>query len=104
MTQPDGIPMGADDGDSDSDSDSNPQDKVGVQQSLNLSINILDDFGEPMYVTPEGVEYRIRKSTRNVFTYRPPSEQWLYICSEASWPDVAATLGLRVRRKKKSST
>lgn len=61
----------------------------------------MEDFGEPIHTTKDGVEFRIRKSTGSVFTHHPRTEEWVYLCPLQTWPEVAKRFGLRVVAKKK---
>jgi len=67
-------------------------------------MEIMEDFGEPIYTDKQGVEFRIRKSTGSVFTYHPRTEEYVYLCTLQLWPEVAKRFGLRVVRKEKKPT
>jgi hypothetical protein len=67
----------------------------------------MEDFSEPLYTTEDGLQFRLRKSTQSIFTYRPATDEWVYLCTIDTWPDIAKKFGLRVikkRRKSKSKT
>ncbi len=61
----------------------------------------MEEFGEPIYTSPLGVEFRIRESTGSVYTYHPRTEEWVNLCTLERWPDVAKRFGLRVIKKGK---
>lgn len=61
----------------------------------------MEDFSEPLYTTDDGVEFRLRKSTQSIFTHRPNTDEWIYLCSVENWPEIAKRFGLRVIKKKK---
>lgn len=59
----------------------------------------MEGFGKPIYTSPLGVEFRVRASTSSVFTHHPRTEEWVYLCTLKSWPDVAKRFGLRPVKK-----
>ncbi len=63
----------------------------------------LEDFSEPIYTDANGMQFLIRKSTKSVFTYRPATEELVFLCGLATWPAVAKRFGLEVRKKNKNN-
>lgn len=63
----------------------------------------MEGFGKPIYTSPLGVEFRVRESTKSVFTYHPRTEEWVYLCTMKSWPDVAKRFGLRAVKKREKA-
>lgn len=61
----------------------------------------LEGFSEPIYTDSDGMQFLIRSATKSVFTYHPATEELVYLCGIASWPDVAKRFGLEVRKKVK---
>jgi len=61
----------------------------------------MKDFSEPLYTTPDGLEFRLRGSTQSIFTHRPATDEWVYLCKLETWPDIAKKFGLRVIKKRK---
>lgn len=59
----------------------------------------MEGFGEPIYTSPLGVEFRVRESTSSVFTHHPRTGEWVYLCTLKSWPEVAKKFGLRAVKK-----
>lgn len=57
------------------------------------------DFGETIYTDGAGMQFRIRKSDQMVFTFRPSTDELVFLCSGKDWPKVAKRLGLKVRKK-----
>ena len=62
----------------------------------------MEGFSDPIYTDAKGMQFLIRQSTKSVFTYRPTTEELVFLCGLASWPTVAKRFGLEVRKKNKA--
>jgi len=58
----------------------------------------LVDFSQPIHTDETGMQFRIRRSDQQVFTYRPSTKELVLLCSVDEWPEVSRRIGLKVRK------
>jgi hypothetical protein len=64
----------------------------------------LDDFGEPIYTDESGMQFRVRQSDSSVYTYRPKTNELVFVCTVKQWPKVAKKFGLKLVPRAKPAT
>lgn len=51
-------------------------------------------FGETIYTDGAGMQFRVRENDQTVYTYRPATQELVFLCSVKDWPGIAIRLGL----------
>lgn len=60
-------------------------------------------WSSPLFVTKKGIEFRLRKSTQNVFMMKRKGDKYKvkYFCIGELWPEYAQKFGIRAKNPTK---